>query len=69
MAAQDQIARAVFIVAPVEGGGWAVEHQGALTNRSSDKAETIASAHRLARAAMSGGQAVQVRIDGEAGYF
>ena len=68
MAAQDNIARAVFIVAPVEGG-WAVEHSGGVTDRSSDKAETIASAHRLARAAMSAGQAVQVRIDGEAGYF
>jgi hypothetical protein len=68
MAAQDQIARAVFIVAPVEGG-WAVEHQGSFTDQSPDKAEVTASAHRLARAAMSSGQAVQVRIDGEAGYF
>jgi hypothetical protein len=68
MAAQDQIARTVFIVAPVEGG-WAVAHDGGFTDQSPDKAEATASAHRLARAAMSTGLAVQVRIDGEAGYF
>lgn len=68
MAAQDQIARTIFVVAPVEGG-WAVGHDGGFTDQSSDKAEVTASAHRLARAAMSNGMAVQVRIDGEAGYF
>ena len=50
-------------------GGWSVEHQGRLSNRSLDKAEVIASASKLARAASATGQAAQVRIEGETGYF
>ncbi len=50
-------------------GAWAVEHQGSYSNRSIDKAEAIASANRLARTALSGGAPVQVRIEGESGYF
>ena len=50
-------------------GAWSVEHQGQHSNRSPDKAVVIASATKLARAAISAGQAVQVRIEGETGYF
>jgi hypothetical protein len=50
-------------------GGWAVEHDGVVTDQSRDKAVAQASAAKLARAAMAEGQAVQVRIEGEMGYF
>ncbi len=50
-------------------GAWTVEHEGARSNRSPEKAVAIASAHKLARAAITVGRAVQVRIEGETGYF
>ena len=50
-------------------GAWSVEHEGQFSNRSREKAEVIASATKLARAAAGQGRAVQVRIDGETGYF
>ncbi len=52
-----------------QDGAWAAEHEGRQSGRSNDKAEAIASATKLARAAISVGQAVQVRIEGETGYF
>jgi phosphotransferase system HPr-like phosphotransfer protein len=52
-----------------QDGAWSVEHEGALSNRSPDKAVVIASATKLARAAISAGRPVQVRIEGETGYF
>lgn len=52
-----------------QDGAWAVEHEGRLTNRARDKAEVIASATKLARAAIGRGQIVQVRVEGESGYF
>lgn len=49
-------------------GGWSVEHDGAVSNRSRDKADAVAAATRLARAAIGIGQSAQVRIQGES-YF
>ncbi len=50
-------------------GAWSVEHEGHHSHRSQDKAEAVAWATKLARAAITVGQAVQVRIEGETGYF
>ena len=52
----------------LQDGAWSVEHAGRLSNRSRDKAEVVASATRLARAAAGAGRPVQIRIDGETGY-
>ncbi len=52
-----------------DDGAWAVEHEGARTNRSRDKAEVVASASKLARAAMTQGRLVQIKVEGETGYF
>jgi hypothetical protein len=50
-------------------GAWAVEHEGRFSNRARDKAEVVASATKLARAAVGQGRMVQVRVEGESGYF
>ncbi len=51
-------------------GIWSVEHEGHHSGASHDKDEAIASATKLARAALAdGGRPVQVRIEGETGYF
>ena len=50
-------------------GAWSIEHNGHYSNHSSDKAEVIAAASRLARAASGEGRPSQVRIEGETGYF
>ena len=50
-------------------GAWAVEHEGTYSNRSRDKAEAMASASKLARAAMSQGRMVQIKVEGESGYY
>ena len=50
-------------------GAWAVEHEGRYSNRTPEKAIAIASANRMARAALGAGRLVQVRIEGESGYF
>jgi hypothetical protein len=50
-------------------GAWAVEHEGRYSNRARDKAEVVASATKLARAAVGQGRIVQVRVEGETGYF
>jgi len=50
-------------------GAWAVEHEGRLSNRARDKAEVVASATKLARAVSGQGRVVQVRVEGESGYF
>lgn len=50
-------------------GAWSVEHNGHYSNHSSDKADVIAAASRLARAASGEGRPSQVRIEGESGYF
>lgn len=50
-------------------GEWSVEHHGALSHPTAYKAEAVASATKLARAASLQGQPAQVRIEGETGYF
>ena len=50
-------------------GAWSVEHECRFSNRSRDKAEVIASATKLARAAIVVGRPAQVRVEGEPGYF
>jgi hypothetical protein len=50
-------------------GAWWVEHDGRHSCRSPDKAVAIASAAKLARAALGVGRPAQVRIEGETGYF
>jgi hypothetical protein len=50
-------------------GAWSVEHEGRHSNRSPDKAVAIASASKLARAALAGGRPAQLRIEGETGYL
>ena len=51
-----------------DGDAWAVETQDGFFGHSLDKAETTASAHKRAREIVDGGGAVQVRVQGEAGY-
>lgn len=60
--------RAIFTVSSVNGG-WAVERDGVYTDLSPDKAIAQASAAKLARAAMFAGESVQVKVQGEMGYF
>lgn len=60
--------RTIFTVCPITGG-WAVAHDGVVTDKCRDKAVAQASAAKLARAAMADGAAVQVRVEGEMGYF
>jgi hypothetical protein len=62
------MSRLIFQVIKHEGA-WAVEHQGSYTNRAAEKAVAVAAANRLARNAIATGAAVQVRIEGESGYF
>lgn len=50
-------------------GAWSVEHDGHYSSRSHDKAVAVASATKLARAALASGRPAQVRIEGETGYF
>ncbi len=50
-------------------GAWSVEHEGRYSSRSADKAVAVASATKLARAAIGEGRPTQVRIEGETGYF
>ena len=51
-------------------GAWSVEHEGGHSDSCYDKDEAIASATKQARAAQAdGGRPVQVRIEGETGYF
>lgn len=50
-------------------GAWSVEHQGQYSHRSKEKAEAVAAATKLARAALGSNRPAQVRIAGETGYF
>ncbi len=68
MSIKPSLPRAVFTVAPHEGG-WAVEHDGAFFDESPRRDEVLASANRRARAAIDSGRPVQVTIRGEAGFF
>ncbi len=60
--------RSIFEVVQTDGG-WSVEHEGVVTDRTLYKAEAVASASKLARVASLQGQLSQVRIAGETGYF
>ncbi|MDX5393898.1 MAG: DUF2188 domain-containing protein [Caulobacteraceae bacterium] len=60
--------RLVFTVARHEGV-WAVEQDGAFTDHTPNKEEAKAAANKRARAAQDKGQACQVRVSGEHGFF
>ncbi len=60
--------RSIFKVVQSQGG-WSVEHDGVLSDRTVHKAEAVASATKLARALSLRGCLTQVRIQGETGYF
>jgi hypothetical protein len=60
--------RTIFTVARHEGR-WAVEHDGEFSDHSLDKEEAKAAANKRARAAQDSGQACQVRVSGEHGFF
>ena len=68
MSARTGPARATFTVCLMEGC-WAVEHEGQIVDRCSSKEEAKAAANKRARAAQDAGQACQVRVTGEAGFF
>jgi len=51
-------------------GAWAVEHEGRLSNRRANKDEVIASGDQSSPGPPSvRGRVVQVRVEGETGYF
>lgn len=60
--------RAVFTVMRHDGQ-WAVEHEGEYFGHSEDKEVAKAFANKKARAAQDRGQACQVRVSGEHGFF
>lgn len=60
--------RAVLTVLPHDGG-WAVELDGEVFGRSSDKEIAKAAANRRARQIQDEGGACQVRVSGEHGFF
>jgi len=64
---RDTLDRTVFTVMR-DGGGWAVEFQGAFFGHAADKEVARASALKRAREVIDGGGAAQVRIHGEGGY-
>lgn len=45
-----------------------VKHDGRLSHRAYHRAEVVASATKLACAAVGQGRVVQVRVEGETGY-
>jgi hypothetical protein len=49
--------------------GWAVEHNGVLSDFSSSKDEAKAAAHKHARAAHDAGRPSQVTVADETGFF
>ena len=64
---RDILDRTVFTVMR-EGGGWAVEFQGAFFGHASEKEVAKAFALKRAREVINGGGAAQVRMHGEGGY-
>jgi hypothetical protein len=50
-------------------GLWAIEHDGAHFGHADDKEAVKATANKRARAMQDRGQACQVRISGEFGFF
>lgn len=60
--------RAVLTVSRHEGV-WRVEHEGETFGHSNDKEVTKAAAVRRARVIQDGGQACQLRVYGEHGFW
>jgi len=60
--------RAVLTVVRHEGG-WAVELDGELFGKSTDRDIAKAAAHRKAREMQDSGRPCQVRISGETGFY
>ena len=60
--------REIFTVAR-HPSGWAVEHNGEISDISISKDEARAAAHKLARAANDAGRACQVTVSDETGFF
>lgn len=60
--------RAVFTVVR-HAGGWAVEHDGEVSDATADKEVAKAAANKRARAAQDAGQPCLVRVTGEHGFF
>ena len=50
-------------------GAWVVELDGQMFGESSDKEISKAAAHKRARQMQDGGQACQVRVSGEDGFY
>ena len=60
--------RAVFTVVR-HSGGWAVEHEGEISDPTPDKEIAKAADNRRARAAQDAGKPCLVRVFGEHGFF
>jgi len=60
--------RAIFSVVRHESG-WAVEHDGEVSDITPDKDVAKAAANKRARAAQDGGTPCRVRVVGETGFF
>ena len=60
--------RAVFTVLR-HHSGWAVEHNGEISDVSSDKEVAKAAANKRARASQDAGRPCLVRVVGEHGFF
>ena len=60
--------RDVYTVTP-HLKGWAVEHNGVLTDMSATKDEASAAAHKHARASHDAGRPCQVTVADETGFF
>ncbi|MBL8772146.1 MAG: DUF2188 domain-containing protein [Phenylobacterium sp.] len=60
--------RDVFTVVRHDGG-WAVEHEGQVSDITRDKEVAKASANKRARASFDAGRSCVVRVFGEHGYF
>lgn len=65
---RDNLDRTVLTVMR-DGGGWAVEIQGAIFGHASEKEVAKAFALKRAREVIDGGGAAQVRMHGEGGYI
>lgn len=65
--ARIEIQRETFAVIR-HGLGWAVEHEGEISDTSQNKEEAKAAANKRARAAAEAGRLCQVRVAGEHGF-
>jgi hypothetical protein len=65
--ARNEIQRETFAVIR-HADGWAVEHEGEISDLARDKEEAKAAANRRARAAAEAGRPCQVRVAGEHGF-